>query len=207
MKNVVLVPLIILTIAVIGCLGEEKRETPTLAETPTPVPTETYKESKEGYNKQPETKINTLLDLFNMKKMYHGTAKITVEGKTEMYEFWGYYDANSKEQKVRMESNEGAFIIIQKYENNALITTMYMKNYQNMQMPEGCDWVELKSVQTVSPSELSKVEDKPVKDSFKDVIAQQGQIEEEYSIEFIDYDPQIFKPDGSICSMEMFSHQ
>ena len=215
MKKLVLI-FVIFAVVVAGCAGggekkEEKTPTPEPTQTPvktptpepekTPVPSETEKMPPEEYGGG----FKTLYDLYVNKKMLHGTASITVEGATQTYEFWYYFDADSRELLIRMEAQGegemGTVIMRHKYEGNTMTTVMYSKGGKGMPMVEGCDWMEFRQTITVSPSEYEDVKEEPVSESFEAIMMRQGNVVENYKIEYVDYDPSVFQPDGKVCSI------
>ncbi|WP_456369875.1 hypothetical protein [Geoglobus sp.] len=198
-----LVILAVVAIALAGCAGQKEGgtiETPAKTQTPTPEETRTPEQGGSGGVSAGE--IKTLYDLFASKKMYYGRATVTENGETYTVEFWYYYDADNSEQMLRMENSEGGVMIMRnKYEGSTLTTTMYMRGMKDMPMPEGCDWVEVKTTQTVSPSEAEEVKDEPVGDAFTATLSYQGQVTQEYEGKFVDVDLTLFQPDGNVCSM------
>ncbi|ADC66069.1 conserved hypothetical protein [Ferroglobus placidus DSM 10642] len=196
--------LLVLLVVLSGCSGkEEKVET---AETPKPEKTPVTEKTPEKKTEVvvEEGEINTLLDLFNAKKMYYVKATISEEGAEKTMEFWFYYDANNNEQKMRMQNSEGEVVIIKhKYEGNTLTTTMYVKNAGGINAPQNCDWVEIKTTQEISPGEAEDVKSEPVGDAFKTTVTQQGKIVEKYEAKFVDLDLSLFETHGNVCSISM----
>ncbi|AAB90249.1 hypothetical protein [Archaeoglobus fulgidus] len=144
--------------------------------------------------------IETLSDLYNSKKMVHGTAKVTLQGETTTVEFWYYFDMPNKETLLRYEGEQGGMgkmtaIIKNKYSGTTLTQTMYMKS-EKMEA-QGCDWIVITQTSTISQSE-SNIGDEPVEDAFKSTFASQGNVWE-YEVETVDYNPSLFQPDGKVC--------
>ncbi len=214
MKKVLSLVVIALALIIAGCAGggEEKSEketpTPSPVKTPTPAP-EPEKTAEPSQTEkspgEPGNGLKTLYDLYMNKKMLHGTASMTVEGKTQTFEFWYYFDADNRELLIRMDAREGeemgSMILRQKYEGNTLTTVMYSKGGEGMPQMEGCDWMEFKQTVTVSPSDYEDLKDEPVSESFEATMMRQGNVVENYRIEYVDYDPSIFQPDGNVCSI------
>ncbi len=209
-----LVLLIVLSLLLIGCAekksGEETPtppaektpvETPVSTPTPSKTPTETPVSTPSG---QPG--INTLFDLYNSRKMLHGTATVTISGKTEKMEYWVYYDLENNEQMVRAEGDQGVMIMIDSYEGNTLTQTIYMKDMEGVPQQQGCDWVAVKTTMTISPSESEEVKDEPVGDAFKATFTQ-GDVQQTYEFEFVPLDLSLFEPDGKVCTVGMFMPQ
>ncbi|NOY11811.1 MAG: hypothetical protein GXO67_07005 [Archaeoglobi archaeon] len=209
-RKLVLV-LAVLAVLFAGCSGgkEEVKTTPTPAAQPTSTPTaEQAPAGSGGSGTSAGGGINTLYDLFMAKKMYYGKASVTENGETKTVEFWYYYDADNNEQMLRMEHSDGGILIMKnRYEGNTLTTVMYMRDMQGMEMPPNCDWVEMKTTQTVSPSEAEEVKDEPVGDAFTATVSHQGQVTETYEGKFVDVDLTLFQPDGNVCSMMSFMQQ
>lgn len=202
MKKLV-VFLAVVAIALAGCAGQKEENTAgTPAQTQTPTPEETQTQEMRGSGGASAGEIRTLYDLFVSKKMYYGRATITENGETYTVEFWYYYDADNGEQMIRMENSEGGIMIMRnKYEGTTLTTTMYMRGMKDMPMPEGCDWIEIKTTQTVSPTEAEEIKDESVGDAFTATLSYQGQMTQEYEGKFVDVDLTLFQPDGNVCSM------
>ena len=188
-KFVLLLVVVALAAMLAGCGGEGgEGQKPTEQK---PTTTTTVTESKG---------IETLYDLYNSKKMVHGTAKITLQGETTTIEFWYYFDMPNKETLLRYEGQqEGAkkvtAIIKNKYSDNKVTQTMYMRG-EEMGM-QGCDWIVMTQSSTISQSE-SNIEEEPVEEAFKSTFASQGNVWE-YEVEMIDYNPSIFQPEGKVC--------
>ena len=211
MKKYVIL-MIALSLLLIGCAEKKETATPTPSETPvpsgtpvsTPSPSGTPTETPVSTPSQPG--INTLLDLYNSKKMLHGTATVTVNGKEEKMEFWYYYDMKNNEQVVRAEGSQGVMIMKDRYEGNTLTQIMYTKGAEGMPQQQGCDWIEIKTTTTVTPSESEEVKDEPVSDAFKATFTQ-GNVKETYQIEFVPVDLSLFEPDGKVCTIGTFMPQ
>ncbi len=217
MKKAILVLVVILALALAGCSGggekkEEKVSTPTPTPTPTPAqtsipektptPTETY---ESGETMPSGEAIRTLYEMYVNKKMLHGTYEITADGKTQTGEYWFYYDAANNQKLARMEgqSDQGksVIIVIEKYEGNTATTTLYMKGGQYNQMGN-CEWVSFTQTITVSPSDYEGIKDEPADQAAQaTLVSQGGNVVEKFNIEYVDYDPSIFQPDGQVCSM------
>jgi len=204
MKKMLIV-LVLLAIAFAGCAGggeKEEKATPSPTPTQTPVPEKT-EETTAPSSGGTSGGINTMLDLFRSKKVAHGSAIVKEEGKTYTVEFWYYFDASNKEVMMRMEGEsaqgKGVNIIRQKYEDGTVTIVIYTKS-EEMQHPEGCEWMEFRQKQTVSPSEYEDVKNEPVSKSFEATLTQQGNVVEHYKLEYVDFDPSLFQPDGKVCS-------
>ncbi len=216
MKKAILVLFVVLAIALAGCSGggekkEEKVSTPTPAPTQTSVPEETPTPEKipeSGETTPSGEAIRTLYEMFVNKKMLHGSYEITVEGKKQTGEFWFYYDASNNQKMVRMEGQmdqeKSVIIVIEKYEENTATTTMYMKGTSYNQMGGDCDWVSLTQTITVSPSEVEDIKNEPADQAVEATLVREGNIVEHYTVEYVDYDPSLFQPDGKVCSMVSF---
>ena len=220
MKKAIFALVVILALALAGCSGggekkEEEISTPTPAPTPTPAQTSipektpTPAETHEGGGTTPSGEvIRTLYEMYVNKKMVHGTVTITENGKTHTSEFWFYFDADNRQKLLRMEGETeqgmGVVIIINKYDGNTLTTTMYSKGGMAMQQMGDCEWMKFTQTITVSPSEYEDVKDEPVSDSFEATLVQQGNIVQNYKIEYVDYDPSLFQPDGKVCDIGSF---
>ncbi|WP_457591159.1 hypothetical protein [Geoglobus sp.] len=205
-KNIAII-FAILALVLAGCSGQDGGEkpaaTPAATQTATPEAKDTETPTQEGGGTV-SGDIKTLYDLYMSGKMYYGRATVTENGETHTVEFWYYYDADSNEQMIRMEqSNGGVMIMRNKYEGNTLTMTMYMKGMQDMPMPANCDWVMVKTTQTVSPGEAEELKDEPVGDAFTATLSYQGQVTHEYEGKFMDVDLTLFQPDGEVCSMTM----
>ena len=73
-----------------------------------------------------------------------------------------------------------------------------------MQQMGDCEWMKFTQTTTVSPSEYEDVKDEPVSESFEATLVQQGNIVQNYKIEYVDYDPSLFQPDGKVCDIGSF---
>ncbi|AIY90333.1 hypothetical protein [Geoglobus acetivorans] len=209
MRKILIVVFAALVLLMAGCSGQNEGAKP--AATPTPVSTPEAERTPEpaqggssGGSGASAGGINTLYDLFVAKKMYYGKATVVENGETRTVEFWYYYDADNNEQMIRMEHSEGGVVIMRnKYEDNTLTMTMYMKGMQNMPVSPNCDWVMVKTTQTVSPGEAEELKDEPVGDAFTATVSYQGQVMENYEGKFVDADLTLFQPDGNVCSVTM----
>lgn len=209
MRKTLVVVLAILALVIAGCSGQ--RDETKLTPTATPVSTpETERTStpvqgeSSGKGEMSTGGINTLYDLFMAKKMYYGKATVIENGEERTVEFWYYYDADNNEQMMRIEHSDGGVVIMRnKYEDNTLTMAMYMKGMKDMPMPPNCDWVMVKTTQSVSPGEAEEIRDEPVGDAFTTTISYQGQVMEKYEGKFVDVDLTLFKPDGEVCSITM----
>ncbi len=215
MKKVLILLVVVLAMVFAGCAGGGKGEKQTPAQTSTPSETQTPTQSPEPEETQAGSvqtpasgAIKTLYEMYVNRKMVHGTVAVTEKGKTHTSEFWFYFDADRKEKLLRMEgeTDQGmsAVIIIDKYDGNTLTTTIYSKGGMATSQMGDCEWMKFTQTTTVSPSEYEDVKDEPVSDSFQATLTQQGNIVQNYKLEYIDYDGSLFQPDGKICDMGSF---
>ncbi len=210
--------LVALLVVLAGCSGgkEEKVEstpveTPKAERTPTPEKTSPPAKQEEAEETQTPSSgeaIRTLYEMYVNRKMVHGTVTVSENGKTQTTEFWYYFDFENKEKLLRMEGEteqgRGATIIINKYEGNTLTTTIYSKGGMAIQQMGDCEWMKFTQTITASPSEVEEAKDEPVSESFQATFRQQGNVVADYKIEYIDYDPTIFQPDGKVCDVGSF---
>lgn len=217
MRNLLFVLILIFAVALSGCSGSDSGEKAKPEQTPAPVKTETPQatptpEETQGGNQPPSSGevYRTLYEMYVNKKMVHITYTVDYGNRQEIGEGWFYYDADKNQKLFRMQGNDeagfGAVIIIETFSGNTKTTTLYSKGSAGMQPAEGCDWIKVTQTMSVSPSDYENLGDEPVDQSVKVTISEQGQMVYEYNLEYVDFDPAIFQPDGKVCDVMVYSH-